>query len=128
MTIDDTLIERGARYGTFMDNAKLAQELKHLMQSAPRWKELRADQAEALEVIAQKISRILTGDPKYRDNWHDIVGYGKLVDDRMLREENEPVDTTAVRDLCKYCGAMFPGRHRTECPINYVIKYELDYE
>lgn len=57
---------------------------------------LAADQAEALEVIASKISRMLTGDPQYRDNWHDIVGYAKLVDDRMAEAE-KPAPKAARR-------------------------------
>lgn len=32
--------------------------------------------------IADKIARILNGDPEYRDNWHDIAGYAKLAEDR----------------------------------------------
>lgn len=85
--IDNTLAERGGRYGAFIDNARIAQDLKAIMYNSPKWAELAPDQAEALEVIASKISRMLTGDPQYRDNWHDIVGYAKLVDDRMAAEE-----------------------------------------
>lgn len=29
---------------------------------------------------------IVNGDPDYHDSWHDIVGYAKLVADRLLRE------------------------------------------
>lgn len=88
-SIEDTLAERGGRYGTFLDNARIAQELKSIMYGSPKWPELAPDQAEALEVIASKISRMLTGDVNYRDNWHDIVGYAKLVDDRMAAQENK---------------------------------------
>jgi hypothetical protein len=38
---------------------------------------------EALEMVAHKIGRILNGDPKYHDSWHDIIGYTKLVADRL---------------------------------------------
>jgi hypothetical protein len=87
VTIDQTLEERGTRYGEFADNANVAQGLKNVMHDAPRWDDLAADQKEGLEIIASKISRMLTGDPQYRDNWHDIVGYAKLVDDRMALTE-----------------------------------------
>lgn len=89
-SIDNTLAERGARYGSFAENASVAQELKAVMRETPGWSKLSGDQAEALEVIASKISRMLTGDVNYRDNWHDIVGYAKLVDDRMAAEEVKP--------------------------------------
>ena len=36
-----------------------------------------------LGTIADKIGRILSGDPNYADNWHDIQGYAKLVEDRL---------------------------------------------
>ena len=119
MTIQDTLNERQAAYGTFADNAKLSQELKCIMANSPNWGTLRADQAEALEMIAFKISRILTGDPNYRDNWHDIGGYAKLVDDRLLRDEGV---TCNVRDAriregrCPDCGVREAELHMPNCP------------
>lgn len=88
--IEATLEQRGSRYGDFIDNAAIAQDLKAVMHRAPKWNQLSPDQKEALEVIASKISRMLTGDPQYRDNWHDIVGYAKLVDDRMEAIEVKP--------------------------------------
>jgi hypothetical protein len=41
------------------------------------------DQIQALETIADKIARMLNGGPQYHDNWHDIVGYTKLVADQL---------------------------------------------
>lgn len=79
----DTLAERGTRYGTFINNACIAQALKMELQDASNWTRMAPDQREALEVICQKISRIVTGDPDYIDNWHDIQGYAKLVEDRL---------------------------------------------
>lgn len=90
MDIDKTLEERGTRYGSFEDHACIAQDLQDVMRNAhggTRWNKLAADQKQALSVIADKIARMLNGDPNYRDNWHDIVGYAKLVDNRMARDE-----------------------------------------
>lgn len=84
--IEMTLKERGDRYGSFEDHAKIAQALQDVMRGEDGWDYLAADQKQALTVICDKIARILNGDPKYRDNWHDIVGYAKLVDDRMARD------------------------------------------
>jgi hypothetical protein len=78
-----TLAERGKRYGDFTDHAELCQALKTEMMTAPGYAALHAVQAQALEVIADKIARILTGDPDYADNWHDIQGYAKLVEERL---------------------------------------------
>lgn len=87
-----TLAERGKRYGDFTDHAYLAQQLIQTMQgfrpeSLPEigtpWERLKPVQRQALTVIADKIARILSGDPDYADNWHDIQGYAKLVEDRL---------------------------------------------
>jgi hypothetical protein len=84
MTIDETLAERGARYGpSYVELSKMSQNLKRTMRSAPNWASLPADARESLEMIQLKVARILTGDPEYRDNWHDVAGYAKLVEDRL---------------------------------------------
>lgn len=85
--IDATLSERGSRYGSFTGHAEITQALKGTMVSAPKWAALKPDQKEALEMVAHKIGRILNGDPDYHDSWHDIVGYAKLVADRLADRE-----------------------------------------
>lgn len=95
-----TLQERGARYGDFTDHAGLAQALQDVMRnfevsnstptetfsSIKPWDVLTPVQKQALTVIADKVARILSGDPTYADNWHDIQGYAKLVEDRLPKE------------------------------------------
>lgn len=80
--ISETLKQRGARYGKFEDHAAITQDIKKAM-STKSFESLTDDKKEALEMIAHKIGRILSGDPEYKDNWHDIVGYAKLVDDSL---------------------------------------------
>ena len=81
--IDNTLAERGSRYGKFKGHAYITQKLKGVMfQYKPRH-DLPDDMVEALEMIAHKIGRILNGDPHYADSWVDIAGYAKLVADRL---------------------------------------------
>jgi hypothetical protein len=87
--IDKTLSERGGRYGEFPDNGRVAQELKRVMKSGRNADILRDFQREALEVIASKIARIVNGDPDYIDNWHDIIGYAKLVEIELEQEKGE---------------------------------------
>lgn len=81
-TIDATLEERGSRYGIFKNHARITQDIKRAM-SQGNWAMLADDQREALEMIAHKVGRILNGDPNYHDSWHDIIGYTKLVADRL---------------------------------------------
>ena len=83
LDIAATLAERGTRYGTFAENARISQNLKKALVDSPNWTRLRPDQKEALEMIAHKTARILNGDPDYHDSWHDIAGYTKLVADTL---------------------------------------------
>ena len=82
ITVDNTLVERGKRYGDFTDHAIICQDIKNQMNNRPGWKRLSADKKQALEVIADKIARMLNGDPEYKDNWHDIAGYATLAEER----------------------------------------------
>lgn len=52
------------------------------------WSRLAPDQAQALDTIADKIARILNGDPNYDDNWRDIAGYATLVLKRLEAEQS----------------------------------------
>jgi hypothetical protein len=81
-TLDQTLAARGSRYGDFTDNARISQDLQNAMRRTPNWDTLDPVKQEALTVIALKISRILSGDPNYRDNWHDIAGYAQVAEVR----------------------------------------------
>jgi hypothetical protein len=85
--IDETLKERGNRYGSFTGHARITQSIKAAMVHGKNWYSLEPDQKEALEMVAHKIGRILNGDPNYIDSWHDIVGYVKLVEDRLTAAE-----------------------------------------
>lgn len=87
MSIEDTLIERGNRYGEFCDNAEIAQKLKYRIREGKNWNKLSYAQQEALDMICSKISRIVTGDPNYVDNWHDIIGYTRIIE-KYLGQEN----------------------------------------
>lgn len=81
--IEATLAERGTRYGSFPEHARITQNLKRAMIDSPNWVTLSDDKRETLEMVAHKIGRILNGDPEYHDSWHDINGYVKLVADTL---------------------------------------------
>lgn len=86
--VENTLEQRGARYGTFQGHAEISQDLKEVLRTALlcRGKKLKEDQQEAIEMIFHKIARIVNGDSDYSDSWHDIAGYATLVDDRLKKE------------------------------------------
>lgn len=81
--INNTLQERGNRYGEFVDHADVTQALKVISNTflKSKYKVLSAPHQEALDMIYHKIGRILNGDPNYKDSWHDIAGYAKLGED-----------------------------------------------
>lgn len=92
--VKKTLEERGTRYGEFHEQAWYAQGFKAIFQSSPNWLEMTDDQREGLDMIANKIARILNGDPDYTDSWHDMAGYATLVEKR-IEERNKQKATEA---------------------------------
>ena len=87
MNIDETLKERGSRYGEFPDHADITQGIKSAMANSNNWGGLDNDMRECLEMVAHKIGRILNGDPYYIDSWTDIIGYTRLVEKRLIDEQ-----------------------------------------
>jgi len=72
------LSEREKTHGNFSDVAAVSQQLKVAMSMSKNWLVLNHAQREALEYIATKMGRILSGDRNYRDHWEDIAGYAIL--------------------------------------------------
>ena len=91
MSVESTLAERGARYGSFDKHAVIAQSIQTVMRGTDVIETgreyLAPDMQQALTVISDKIARILNGDPAYIDNWHDIQGYARLVEARLRASE-----------------------------------------
>ena len=85
--MEKILEARANRYGPFINNATIAQKMKLNVACGIIWGEMDADAAEAIDMICTKISRIVTADWRYVDNWRDIEGFAKLVADRL--EANE---------------------------------------
>ena len=92
--IDEVLEERGSRYGEFHSHAYMSQLIKDTFKLFPSYKELRPSQKEAIEMIAHKLARVLNGDPNYIDNWTDIAGYARLVEQELDKEQNGKLPPT----------------------------------
>ena len=108
-TIDATLAQRGSKYGEFRLHAAITQVLKSAMRGTlfedlqnpafvrdvqdsqellkEKWKSLRPDAKESLEMVQHKIGRILNGDPDYDDSWVDQAGYATLLVNRIRADE-----------------------------------------
>jgi hypothetical protein len=83
--LDAILDARAQQYGSFMRSSDTAIKIKRVMHMtiAQGDAHLFPDQLQALDMIATKIARILTGNPSHIDSWVDIAGYAKLVADRL---------------------------------------------
>jgi len=88
-SIDETLNERGKRYGTFKRHSELSQSLFRTIRVhlALEGKTLPDVHTEALMMICHKIARIVNGDPNYDDSWRDISGYATLVEKHINGED-----------------------------------------
>ena len=74
---DPLLVEREKIHGSFEVNATIAQRIKDTY-TIGKYRVLDSRQREALDLIATKIGRILSGDHNHKDHWDDIAGYAHL--------------------------------------------------
>ena len=77
LTTEQLVTVRHRTHGDWHEQSGFAQELKALIRENGG-ADLPAFQAEALEMIAVKISRILAGNNMEPDHWDDIAGYARL--------------------------------------------------
>ena len=84
--IHDTLEERGTKYGDWKNHAQISQDIQNAIikgwfnrGDSQDLNEVPAYMLESLVMIANKIGRIINGDPYYDDSWRDIAGYATLV-------------------------------------------------
>ena len=84
-SIEATLAERQAQYGCFEDVAFVTENIMAVLSKVRTngLNDLPHTHRMALYMIASKMARIVNGDFNYRDNWHDIGGYSKLIEDLL---------------------------------------------
>lgn len=80
-TIEATLAERQAQYGSFVGVANTTGALMAVIKNSKNGNTLPYAHEEALHMICSKIARIVNGDYNHKDSWHDIGGYSKLIED-----------------------------------------------
>ena len=90
-SVEDTLKQRGSRYGEYPKVSHVSQEIKAILskgaKSAGKSDSDMPDYVwESLDMIANKLSRIVNGDPLYDDNWRDIAGYAQLIVDEINKD------------------------------------------
>lgn len=95
--IEEVLKQRGSRYGDWKDQSTISIGLKNTLRYAwsddllslsvrPGWARMEPYQQNALEMMCEKMARVVNGDPTYLDNYRDIMGYCQLVIDRLTKE------------------------------------------
>jgi len=84
-----TLSERGLTYGEYKDVSRISQLIKEAMSNGYSYSILSNEARESLDMIANKIARIVNGDPNYLDSWVDIVGYTTLVVNKLEGTANK---------------------------------------
>lgn len=75
---DAVLSERATTHGSYKDNAMHAQVLRNIWRSSAHWAAMPVEHRESLDMIACKLSRILSGQSSFEDHWIDISGYAEL--------------------------------------------------
>jgi len=81
------LQQREGTHGLYSEVCSVSQGIKMTMQIGVNWKDLKAEQRESLEMIANKIGRILSGNSDFLDHWQDIAGYASLIVKEMEDDE-----------------------------------------
>jgi len=96
--VQTTLQERGKTHGSWEDNAKIAQDLKAKFREIKQYENLTFVEKEALDYIAQKISRVISKGGGFVDDWRDIAGYATLTMEWLQTEAAEgATDVKVVR-------------------------------
>lgn len=99
MDANETIRGREPLYGDFTKRAAITDAIIAICEGQPdemdiihvalpvtRWRDMDPVKRQAIRAIADKLGRILNGDPEHVDNWHDIQGYAKLAEDRCVRQ------------------------------------------
>lgn len=86
MTDAQGVIEARAKtHGDFPVQAGISQALKGSLRHSPSWDRLSPGQKECCEMIAMKLSRIVSGSPNEPDHWTDIAGYATLISNGLTK-------------------------------------------
>lgn len=86
--INETVKQRGSRYGKFEDNARITQSLMRVLETAPNYDKLEDMHKECFHMICHKMARAVCGDPSYDDNPRDIAGYATGLTNYLEAKQN----------------------------------------
>ncbi len=79
---------RDHQHGGMEAVGEISQHMKMAMRDGRNWESLTPGEQEALDMIAHKIARILSGaDPRDPEHWTDLAGYAHAA---MRSREPQP--------------------------------------
>jgi len=93
--VDETLAQRGKHYGDFVKTFDVIQQIKDALKDGVGWAAMPPERREALEMIAVKLGRLVSGDSGHADSWHDIAGYARLVEESVT-EKASPLEAIKI--------------------------------
>ena len=91
MKLSDDLKARDKSHGCFYKTARVSQSIKWVMRHEGDWTKLTHIQMEALDCIAMKIARIISGNQDWLDSWYDIQGYAELARQDAETRSEKPI-------------------------------------
>jgi len=94
MDIKETLNTREEQYGHYKIVGQISQDIKAVMKKSPNYLVMPPYMRESMDMIANKLARILNGNYYLNDSWHDISGYASLVvmtNEDMYKEDEEEI-------------------------------------
>ncbi len=91
MNLKDDLKARDKSHGCFCKTARISQSIKWVMRHEGDWTKLTHIQMEALDCIAMKIARIISGNQDWLDSWYDIQGYAELARQDAETRSEKPI-------------------------------------
>ena len=83
---DPLLVERESTHGDFAKNAEISQDFKRIFRTELEDVMEPEVITESLDMIALKLSRILSGKFDEPDHWRDIAGYANLVVEHLEKK------------------------------------------
>jgi hypothetical protein len=95
MEINETLSTREGQYGQYKNVSQISQDIKKVMRQSPNYYIMPDYARESLDMIANKMARILNGNYYLNDSWHDIGGYAALV---VMEIEDSEKDRHELND------------------------------
>jgi hypothetical protein len=94
--IQELISKRAETHGSWPMTAHVAQAIKAAIHNTPNWETMSSSEREGLDMIAQKLARILTGDHMADEHWEDIIGYTEMIR-RELSKDNIKSEPPSIK-------------------------------